>query len=424
MSNPSVNQRHPLTWVPTLYFAQGLPWAIVCIMSTIMYKKLGISNEEIAYWTGLLGLAWVFKPLWSPFLEMVSSPKKVVVTAQLIGGVSLIAGAAALNLPGFFVFSVSILAVSALTSATHDIAADGSYISNLSKESQAMYSGWLGAFWNGGKLFVQGGLVVLAGTLESKMSAHHAWSITMALPGFILLGLGLYHMWSMPNKKNHDAAELTFSGVSRTLIDVLVDFFKKPGIWFAICFIVLFRAGEGLVQTVGRLFLIEPVANGGLGLTTTDMGIAYGTVATLAFIGGSILGGYFAAWLGLKRTLFVLILMMNVPNLTFWYMSAFHPTDIYFISTILSVEMFGYGFGFTGLILYIMHVVAPGKYPTAHYALGTGIMALGLTVFQMISGKIQAFLGYEKFFVVGVLACIPVLIMAFLAKVPDTKEHT
>jgi PAT family beta-lactamase induction signal transducer AmpG len=416
-------KRHPMVWVPSLYFAQGLPWAIVCIMSTIMYKNMGISNEEITYWTGLLGLAWVFKPLWSPFLEMVSSPKKVVVSAQLLGGAALLSCAAVLNLPGFFTFSIAILAISAFTSATHDIAADGSYISNLSKEKQALYSGWLGAFWNGGKLFVQGGLVVLAGTLEKEMAVAQAWAITMAIPGLILLALGFYHMWAMPNKKNHDAADLTFSGVTQTLIDVLVDFFKKPGIWFSIGFIVLFRAGEGLVQTVGRLFLLEPTVNGGLGLTTTDMGIAYGTVATLAFIGGSILGGYFAAWKGLKKTLFVLILMMNVPNLTFWYMSAFLPTDIYFISGILSVEMFGYGFGFTGLILYIMHVVAPGKYPTAHYALGTGIMALGLTVFQMLSGKIQAALGYQNFFIVGVLACIPVLVMAAMAKIPEHNKE-
>jgi MFS family permease len=184
----------------------------------------------------------------------------------------------------------------------------------------------------------------------------------------------------------------------------------------------LFRAGEGLVQTVGRLYLIEKPELGGLGLSTEQMSIAYGLAATLAFIGGSILGGYFAAWLGLKRTLFILILMMNVPNLTFWYMSAFHPENIYFIATILSVEMFGYGFGFTGLILYIMQVVAPGKYPTAHYALGTGIMALGLTIFQMISGKIQTILGYEAFFILGVLACGPVLLMAMIAKVP-TKEQ-
>jgi MFS transporter, PAT family, beta-lactamase induction signal transducer AmpG len=415
--------RHPVVWVPSLYFAQGLPWAIVSIMAAIMYKKMGISNEQIAYWTGLLGFAWVLKPLWSPFLEMVSSPKKVVVAFQLIGGVALLACALVLHLPGFFTFSIAILAVSAFSSATHDIAADGSYISNLSKEQQAMYSGWLGAFWNGGKLFAQGALVTLAGLLEPELGVAKAWSVVMALPGVILLALAFYHMWAMPAKQNHDAASLSFDGVLTTLKDVTLDFFAKPGIWFAVSFIILFRAGEGLVQTVGRLFLIESLEKGGLGLTTTQVGIAYGTVATLMFIGGSILGGYFVAWKGLKKTLFLLILLMNVPNLTFWYMSAYLPTDIYFISAILSIEMLGYGIGFNGLIVYIMHVVAPGKYPTAHYAMGTGIMALGLTVFQMLSGKIQQALGYPTFFIVGVLACIPVLVMAAVAKIPDTTAN-
>lgn len=413
--------RHPVLWVPSLYFAQGLPWAIVSIMAAIMYKKMGISNEQIAYWTGMLGFAWVVKPLWSPFLEMVSSQKKVVVAFQLIGGLALLACAMVLHLPGFFTFSMAILAVSAFSSATHDIASDGSYIANLNKEQQAMYSGWLGACWNGGKLFAQGALVTLAGMLEPHIGIAHAWAVAMALPGVILIALAFYHMWAMPGKPNHGAADLTLAGVAGTLADVLKDFFAKPGIWFSVCFIILFRAGEGLVQTVGRLFLIESVEKGGLGLSTTQVGIAYGTVATLMFIGGSILGGYFVAWKGLKKTLFLLILMMNVPNLTFWYMSAFRPDDIYFIAAILSVEMLGYGIGFTGLIVYIMHVVAPGKYPTAHYALGTGIMALGLTVFQMLSGKVQALLGYQAFFVVGVLACIPVLVMAALAPIPDTR---
>jgi PAT family beta-lactamase induction signal transducer AmpG len=416
--------RHPIIWVPSLYFAQGLPWAIVSIMAAIMYKKMGVSNEQIAYWSGLLGFAWVVKPLWSPFLEMVSSPKKVVVAFQLIGGIALLACALVLQLPGFFTFSIAILAVSAFASATHDIASDGTYISSLNKEQQAMYSGWLGAFWNGGKLFAQGALVTLAGYLEPQLGIARAWSVVMALPGVILLALAFYHMWAMPAAQNHDAANLNFASVMNTLKDVMQDFFAKPGIWFAVSFIILFRASEGLVQTVGRLFLIESVEKGGLGLSTTQVGIAYGTVATLMFIGGSILGGYFVAWKGLKKTLFLLILMMNVPNLTFWYMSAYRPDDIYFISAILSIEMLGYGIGFNGLIVYIMHVVAPGKYPTAHYAMGTGIMALGLTLFQMLSGKVQAALGYQTFFIVGVLACIPVLAMALVAKIPDTKAET
>lgn len=398
MSQPQAKQRHPLTWVPTLYFAEGLPFAIVMVMTTIMYARLGVPTAEITAWTGLLGMAWGLKPLWSPFLELASSPKKVVVATQLVGGALMLGTAATLNLPGFFVFSVSLLLVASYTSATHDIAADGSYISNLSKESQAIYSGWLGAFWNGGKLFVLSGLVVLAGLFEEKMPVKQAWSLTMALPGLILLALGFYHMWAMPNTQNHNTGSVNFSTIKNTLFDVLKDFFSKPGIWFAICFIILFRAGEGLVQSVGRIFLTDSTANGGLAMTTVQFGIAYGLWSTLAFIGGSILGGYFAAWLGLKRTLFVLILMMNIPNLTFWYLGHTMPnpaTDMAMISAILSVEMFGFGFGFAGLTLYLMHVVAPGKYPTAHYAIGTAIMAQGLNIFTAVSGAIKSQMDYK-----------------------------
>ncbi|WP_269531591.1 MFS transporter [Chitinimonas sp. BJYL2] len=420
----TATSRHPLVWVPSLYFAQGLPFAVVMIMASIMYKQLGISNEEITFWTGLLGSAWVFKPLWSPFLEMVGSKKAMVVLFQLLGGLCMIATALTLHLPGFFTFSVALLTLVAFASATHDIAADGSYISNLSSQQQALYSGWLGAFWNGGKLFVQGGVVVVAGKLEASIGVAQAWSTVLGGTGALLIALGVYHLWAMPRTTNAaPVAAGSVANVAETLKDVIVTFFQKPGIWLAVAFIILFRAGEGQVQTVGRLFLLDKTELGGLGLTTEQMGIAYGTFATLAFIGGSILGGYFAAWRGLKKAMFPLIVAMNLPNLTFWYLNAYQPTDIYLITTVLSIEMLGYGFGFTGLILYIMQVVAPGKYPTAHYALGTGIMQLGFVLFQMMSGTIQKWLGYHDFFIWCVVSAIPVLVLALIVKIPDKQPE-
>jgi len=416
-------RRHPLVWVPSLYFAQGLPFAVVAIMASIMYKKMGISNENITYWTGLLGVAWIVKPLWSPFLEMVGNKKHIVVAFQIFGGACMIACALVLQLAGFFTFSIALLAVVAFASATHDIAADGSYIGNLSNQQQAMYSGWLGAFWNGGKLFVQGGLVTLAGYLEPRLGIAGGWSVAMLVPGVLLIALGCYHMWSMPTKAVVGARpEMSLRGVAKTTFDVVLDFFRKPGIWLSICFIILFRAGEGQVQTVGRLFLLDAQKDGGLGLTTTDMGIAYGTFATVAFIAGSIGGGYFAAWRGLKPSMFLMILAMNVPNLTFLYLNVYHPTDIYAVTAVLSVEMFGYGFGFPALMLYIMQVVAPGKYPTAHYALGTGVMQLGFVMFSMMSGKIQTWLGYHDFFIWCVLSAVPVLLLSLIVPIPGKEE--
>ncbi len=418
-SNPKY--RHPLTWVPSLYFAQGLPYAVVSTMALTMYKKMGVPNDQITFWLSILGLAWAFKCLWSPFLEIIKSKKAVVVTFQAIGGLSLLGAAYALRLPGFFMTSIAFLALTSFSSATHDIAADGVYIENLSTHDQTIYAGWLGAFWNGGKLFVKGGLVWFAGQLETTMGNAEVWSVVTVVPGVILLALSAYHLFFMPPVRHIVVQKVSVEFVAKTMLQVIITFLQKPGIWMAIAFIVLFRAGEGLVQPIGNLFLIELKTAGGLGLSTTELAFAYGTFASLAFIGGSILGGYFEAWQGLKRSMFLMILAMNVPNLTFWYLSAYMPTNIYFITSILSIEMLGYGFGFTGLTLYIMQVVAPGKYPTAHYALGTGIMQLGFLLFQWMSGAIQTRLGYHDFFIWGVVAALPVLIMSLIVKV-DVKE--
>lgn len=461
-----IEKRHPLVWVPSLYFAQGLPYAVVMVMSGIMYKRMGVSNEEIAFWTNLLGVAWAIKPFWSPLLELVGSKKSIVVVTQLCGGATLILCALILQTKGFFTFSIGVLAVSAFASATHDIASDGFYISSLSDKQKAMYAGWMGAFWNGGKLFVLGGLVVLAGSLENSLGVSTAWTAAMLIPGVVLIGLGIYHLWAMPRQNqverttiggdvSSDASLDTdvnflsdiklerfpfiaaiyavpivkaslnwiYSVPSvRTSLDVVITFFKKPQILLAILFILLFRAGEGQVQTIGRLFLLDSKSLGGLGMTTEQVGIAYGTVGTLAFIVGSILGGYFAAAQGLKRAMFLMILAMNLPNLTFLYLNVVQPDDQNLIRVVLSLEMFGFGFGFPALMLYIMQVVAKGKYPTAHYAIGTGIMQLGVIFFGMMSGKIEKMLGYHDFFIWCVVSAIPVLVLSLIVKLPGKDD--
>jgi PAT family beta-lactamase induction signal transducer AmpG len=409
----------PLVWVPSLYFAQGLPFAVVMIMAAVMYKRLGVSNQQITYWTSLLGLAWAIKPFWSPFLELMPSKKMALVLFQVLTGLCLLFTALTLQWQGFFVFSIATLSLVAFSSATHDIVADGVYIENLSMHQQAIYAGWLGSFWNGAKLFVQGALVVLAGELESRLGLLMAWSVAVALPGMLLILLGVYHLWAIPSAPLRVSSPATMRSILNTMHEVMVTFFSKPGIYLALAFILLFRAGEGQVQTIGRLFLIEDRAAGGLGLSTLEMGIAYGTFSTLALIVGSILGGYFIAWRGLKKSMFILILAMNIPNLTFWYLSAYLPTNMYVSTIMLSIEMFGYGFGSTGLALYIMQSVAPGKYPTAHYAIGTGFMQLGLVISTMVSGKIQAWLGYHDFFIWGVLIAIPGLMLSLFVDLPE-----
>jgi PAT family beta-lactamase induction signal transducer AmpG len=416
-------KRSPIAWVPTLYFMEGLPFFTVALIATLMYKSMGLPNDTITRWTALLGLAWVFKPLWSPFLEAAPNKKTIVVLFQFIGAAAMGLVAASLHLPAWFALGIIVLTAVAFASATHDIAADGLYIASLTKKQQAEYVGWQGAFFNAARFIAMGGLTYLAGTLERQMPPAQAWTVIFAILGTTMTVLAAYHWWVLPSSANAPRADKSMRAVGVLLWDVLVDFFRKPGIWLAVLFIVLFRAGEGQIQSVGPLFLRDPRDAGGLGLTTDDVGILYGTAGTAAFIFGSIIGGYFTAWLGLRRALPFLIIAMNLPNLVFYYLSATAPANLTVIGALLSVEMFGYGFGFVGVILFIMQVVAPGKYTTAHYALGTGVMQLGFVLFKAISGDIQIALGYQSFFLWVLVSAVPVLVLSHFMRIPD-KDKT
>lgn len=423
MTTDNTTPRHPMRWVPTLYLAEGLPFYAVALVASLMYKSMGVPNDQIAYWTGLIGFAWVFKSLWSPFLEAARSKKFLVVLFQLIGGLGLGLVALAMQLPLYFSVSIALLGIVAIASATHDIAADGLYIASLSNKQQAAYAGWQGAFFNAGKFISLGGFVVLAGHLEKSMPPAQAWAVIFGILGFMMIGLGLYHSWALPAQQNTNT-DASMRNVFTTLQDVIVDFFKKPGIWLAILFIILFRAGEGQIQTIGPLFLREAKELGGLGLSTKEVGIVYGTVGTIAFLAGSVLGGYFASWLGLKRALPWLILAMNLPNMVFFFLSTQLPDSLSVIATALSIEMFGYGFGFVGLILFMMQVVAVGKYQTAHYALATGVMQLGLVIPKMISGYIQVALGYQHFFIWVLISALPVLLLSRFVNITQAQSKT
>jgi PAT family beta-lactamase induction signal transducer AmpG len=412
MTTDAASGRSPFTWVPSLYFAQGLPFFAVNVVMALMYKSMGVPNEQIARWSGLLSLAWGIKWLWSPFLELAPSKKSIVVIFQLLGGVGLCLVALSLQLPNYFLVGIAALTLVSIASATHDIASDGLYIASLSSKQQAEYAGWQGAFFNVARFISMGGLVILAGHLEKSIGVANAWGVVFVLFGATMLALGLYHTWALPRSPNAVKADRSIAGVAQTLWDVLAAFLKKPGIWLAILFIILFRAGEGQVQTIGPLFLRDAREVGGLGLSTGDVGWAYGTAGTIAFIGGSIVGGYFAAWLGLKRAMLWLILAMNLPSVAFVFLSVAMPTNFAVIAAALSLEMFGYGFGFVGVILYLMQVVSVGHYQTSHYAIGSGVMGLGMSLFKSISGDIQAALGYQHFFIWGLLCMVPVLVLS------------
>ena len=415
--------KNPLTWVPTLYFAQGLPFFAVALVAGQMFKSMGVANDDIGHWTAAIMSAWIFKPLWSPFLELASSKKLVVVTFQLVGAACLGGVALALHFPFWIAACVTMLTLVAISSATHDVACDGLYISSLSEKDQARYAGWTGTFFNAGRFISAGGLLLLAGHFEKTMGVASAWTIVFCILAAMMAALGLYNGWALPPAKNQLSVDTNAAAIARTLGEVIVEFFRKPGIWVCIVFIILFRAGEAQVQTIGPLFLREARQLGGLGLTTAEVGAVYGTVGTVAFIVGSIAGGYFTSWLGLKRAILPLILAVNLPNLVFWYLSAAQPDNLSVIGAALSMEMFGYGFGFVGLILYMMQVVAPGKYQTAHYAFATGIMQLGFSLFKWISGDIQLALGYQNFFIWVLAAALPVAIMSQLIPMSAIQQN-
>ncbi len=418
MTQDTAPSRSPITWVPSLYFVQGMQFFVVMLIAGLMYKNMGVANDQIARWTGLLGLAWAFKPLWSPFLEMARSKKLIVVAMQFTGAAGLAVMALALQLPMYFAASIAVFFVLAYASATHDIACDGLYMASLGDKQQAAYAGWQGAFFNASKFLTLGGLLVLAGHLETRFGVFSAWSAIFVFLAILLAALASYNAWALPGALNTEHADLTVHSVFKTLAEVVKDFLQKPGIWLAILFIVLFRFAEGQVQTIGPLFLLEARDKGGLGMTTEQVGGIYGTVGTAAFLIGSILGGYFTAWLSLRKAMPVLIVAMAIPNAVFYYLSSALPTEMLHIGTAVAVEMLGYGFGFVGMILFIMQAVAPGRYQTAHYALGSGVMQLGFIISKTISGDIQIQMGYEHFFLWTIACGVPALVLMFFVKFP------
>jgi MFS transporter, PAT family, beta-lactamase induction signal transducer AmpG len=404
---------HPARWVPSLYFAEGIPFFAISLIAGILYKRMGMANDVIALYTSWLLLPWSLKPLWSPLLEMFKTKKFFVVLLQFAAGVSLGLIALCLPLAGYFRYTLALFVVVAFCSSTHDIAADGLYIASLSAKEQAAYAGWQGGFYNVARFVSQGGLIILAGYLETRTDVPHAWMAIFAAMGLMLVALSLYHSRMLPGGGGRGAVPLgSVREMAATFWDVVATFLKKPNIYLLLLFILLYRAGEGQVVRIGPLFLVDKRAVGGLGLTTDQFGTIYGTFGTVAFIAGSILGGYFTSWLGLRRALLPLICVMNFPNLAYVYLSTVLPANHLWIASALSVEMFGYGFGFVGVILLMMQEIAPGKYQTAHYAFANSLMNLGLMIPGTVSGKIQMALGYQKFFVWVLISSVPAMILS------------
>ena len=414
----------PLKWVPSAYFAMGLPFVILNMVCVLMFKGMGIADAQVALWTSIIMFPWTLKFLWSPFLEMVGTKKSIVVATQLVSGVGFGLVALALHLPHFFAVCIAVLMVVALSGATHDIALDGLYMAELSKEDQAKFIGWQGAFYNLAKLVATGLLVYVAGVLMDRFRGSgvsnpemQSWSIIMLACCALLVCLGLYHVKALPN--NAPRAEVK-DGAWAEFVLVLKEFFQKKHIWLYIAFIILYRLGEGFVMKIVPMFLKSDISAGGLGLTEQQIGLYYGTFGAAAFVAGSLLAGYYIAHRGLKKALFSLVCIFNIPFLVYAFFSWFQPSSMLLIGGGILFEYFGYGFGFVGLTLFMMQQVAPGPHQMAHYAFASAIMNLSVMMTGAVSGFLSDALGYKVFFLVVMLATIPIFIMSKL--IPFTYD--
>lgn len=401
----------------------GLPFVALAAASSIMYKNMGISDSQIAFWTSLIMLPWTLKPLWGPFLEMFKTKKFFVYITQIFTGVLFGLVGVSLHLDHFFSVSIAILAIIAFSGATHDTAADGVYLNELSTKDQAKFVGWQGAFYNIAKVLSGGVLVYAAGELEKKMGITSAWMVVMFMYGIIMVLLGLYNMRMLPSggetKTVHSVKESM-----NTLKDVIVTFFQKKHIWFSLAFIVFYRFAEGQAIKITPLFFKAARAEGGLGLSTSEIGVLYGVCGAIAFVLGSLAAGYFVSNKGLtRRTLMTLCCFFNIPFAAYAFLAITQPLSVYVIGTAVALEYFGYGFGFVGIILFIMQNIAPGKYKMAHYAFASGLLNLGFMIPSMVSGFVSDFLGYKEFFVWVLIATIPAFVVTWLVPLRKAEEE-
>ncbi len=404
----------PWAWIPSLYFGQGIPYVVAATtFSLIMYKNMGISNADAALYTSWLYLPWVLKPFWSPFVDLIKTKRWWILLMQFVIGVALAGVAFAIPLPYFLQSTLAILWLIAFSSATHDIAADGFYMLALDTHKQSLFVGIRSTFYRVAMIVGQGALVMLAGYLETTMpSIAIAWSITFYGIAVFFFALVLYHWFVLPKP----SADIVRND-KRVVTDFFATFgafFTKKGIWLSIVFILLYRLGEAQLVKIASPFLLDPRSLGGLGLTTSEVGFVYGTIGVIALTMGGILGGIVAAKDGLKHWLWIMVIAMNLPNLVYVYFAYMQPDNFYIIASGVAIEQFGYGFGFTAFMLYLIYI-AKGEFQTAHYAIATGFMALGMMLPGMFAGILQEYMGYLPFFVWVCICTIPgFLLIPFL----------
>ncbi|MCQ2188558.1 MAG: MFS transporter [Paludibacteraceae bacterium] len=428
----------PWAWIPTLYMAEGAPYFAVNTLAMLFLSEMGLSNADVALYTSWMYLPWVIKPFWSPILDLFGSKKMWVVVMQFFVAIALAGVAFTAPLDFWLNASLAFFWLCAFASATHDIAADGLYILALDTNQQSFFVGIRNTFYRISTVLCQWGCLVLAGQLFEKNSvdgmdiipAHaSAWSTVFFIMAAAFLFLSVYHFAMLPKEKNaNEDVEKMMSdaqdsvapvGIFTSLKNNFQSFFAKFSgveLLLALLFIFTYRLGEAQLGKIAQLFLKDTLENGGLGLTLTDVGNIYGLVGVVALMTGGVLGGIAVSKYGLKKMLFPMMLFMNVPNIVYIFLSATQATSLPIIYVMVAIEQFGYGFGFTAFTLYLVYI-SQGKYSTTHYAICTGLMALGMMIPGMIAGFMQEMLGYTNFFVWVCVCTIPPFFIAPLLKI-------
>jgi PAT family beta-lactamase induction signal transducer AmpG len=416
----------PLAWVPTSYLAEGIPFAMVTWVAGTMFKDFGYTDGQITVSTASIGLAWSLKPFWAGFLDMYQTKKFWVISMEFVLCALLACVGLALHLPNFFTVVIGTLWVLAFASATQDICVDGVYISALTKDQQAAWIGAQGVFWNLGRLFATSAVVALAGALKHLgHDTNAAWTEAIGIASAAMGVLAVYHYFILPvgsiSHRPEGAAE-----IFGTLWDEVKAFFQKKSIWGMLVFVFLYRSGEGFLLQEAPLFIQAPLKDGGLGLSLNQKALIDGTVSTAMGLIAGLLAAAFIAKYTLKRTLLFLALCMNVPHLCYIFLSHAATPDkqlpFALILVLVSIEKFGYSFGFTGNMLYMMQQIAPGKYKMTHYAFATSLMNLVLIPTQRESGWLADQMGYRHFFIFVLVASIPSIIAAWKAPFPNPTD--
>ncbi|MDD2799676.1 MAG: MFS transporter [Bacteroidales bacterium] len=418
------NNSKPWAWIPTLYFAEGLPYVAVMAIAVTLYTDLKISNTEIAFYTSWLYLPWVIKPLWSPFVDIFRTKRWWVVTMQSFIGIAFACVAFALPQPFFFQTTLAFFWLLAFSSATHDIAADGFYMLGLNAYQQSFFVGIRSTFYRIAMISGQGLFVVLAGALEKgylvsdvRGNVPLAWSITFYVLAGLFLLFVLYHKVVLPHPiEDVQIEKKYFKNILHEFGLTFISFFQKKEIGIALFYFLTYRLCESQLVKMTTPFLMDVREKGGLGLSTYDIGVAYGTFGVIGLVIGGILGGIVASNKGLKFWNIPMAVIINLPVLVFVILSYTQPTQLWLITLYMIVEQFGYGFGFTAFLLYMIYF-SDGEHKTAHYAICTGFMALGMMLPGMISGWIQEQIGYQYFFLWVAICAIPGIAAAYLIKV-------